>query len=361
MALQVIEYLKTNSLQKLVEEFDIVVNSHKCLPIHILNYDQIKSPKKHPITMDCRGLVIDNNFNIIARSFKRFFNYGEFPEQDAIFDWGGVTVKSKEDGSLILLYFYEGQWRVNTRGSFGDGQLPYLTDKSWENLVNEIIGDGYEELNKDFTYVCELCSLNNRVVRPYEIPKLYFLASFHKEYEVVYDIKHSFFSYPNEYMLNSICAVHDWLEANAVLDPTFEGFVLKDKQGLMMKVKSKSYYNLHRIKNNDQFKIEFIIETLIKNETGELYAYFPECQKIFAPISSFVDDAIDQIYDVWHKNHHKESQKDFAAGVKHNQFAPYLFLLRKNGAGNATKETIRSMIADSVGTMVKVYKTTQGD
>lgn len=75
-------------------------------PLVILNYDQIESPKTHPVVRECRGLVLEKDtWNVVARAFTRFFNYGE---TDCQFDWSKFTATTKEDGSLLLLYRYAG-------------------------------------------------------------------------------------------------------------------------------------------------------------------------------------------------------------------------------------------------------------
>jgi hypothetical protein len=65
-----------NSLSSLNENYGIKTTIRDDLVI--LNYSQIDSPKKHPIVMECRGLVLEiPSYRIVARSFPRFFNWGE--------------------------------------------------------------------------------------------------------------------------------------------------------------------------------------------------------------------------------------------------------------------------------------------
>jgi hypothetical protein len=104
------------------------------LPLVIINYDQIASPKSHPIANECRGLCVELPFDtkelkglggtaappwtVVAKGMDRFHNYGEIPAQSQAFDWSHFTATSKEDGSYMLLYRYRGVWRVNTRHNF---------------------------------------------------------------------------------------------------------------------------------------------------------------------------------------------------------------------------------------------------
>lgn len=77
--LEVQKYLRSGkTLEQLTSELGIKVTHHSSDPLVILNYCQIDSPKFHPITLECRGLVLEKqSWNIVARSFKRFFNFGE--------------------------------------------------------------------------------------------------------------------------------------------------------------------------------------------------------------------------------------------------------------------------------------------
>lgn len=76
--LNVQQFLQTKSLEDLTAELGIRVTRHDQLPLIILNYDQIESPKANEIVVECRGLVLEEGtWEIVARSFRRFFNFGE--------------------------------------------------------------------------------------------------------------------------------------------------------------------------------------------------------------------------------------------------------------------------------------------
>mgnify|MGYP001296035369 CR=1 FL=1 len=80
--LEVQKYLKNKTLDDLNIEFGIKIKEHDELPLVILNYSMIDhgtiGNKTHPIVCECRGLVLEvGSWNIVARSFYRFFNFGE--------------------------------------------------------------------------------------------------------------------------------------------------------------------------------------------------------------------------------------------------------------------------------------------
>ena len=76
--------------------------THRTLPLSIWNY----SPEVQynqlwdDITLQCRGLVTDNEGNVVARPFKKFFNLEEGKHTST----SEFDVYDKMDGSLGILF-----------------------------------------------------------------------------------------------------------------------------------------------------------------------------------------------------------------------------------------------------------------
>jgi RNA ligase len=71
-------------LNKYYEDGLLYKQVHPTLPLTIWNYSEsVQYEKKwDEITLSCRGLVTDNDGNVVARPFSKFFNYEELtPEQ----------------------------------------------------------------------------------------------------------------------------------------------------------------------------------------------------------------------------------------------------------------------------------------
>ncbi|BAX25564.1 RNA ligase [Tenacibaculum phage pT24] len=132
--------------------------------IIIWNYSKQTQYDNHwdEITLNARSLVTNTKGDIIARGFPKFFNYEE-PEFE-LPDTKLYNIKyfKKLDGSLILLFNYEGRWYVSSRGSFESDQC---------NMAKSILRDKYNGysnwLDKDLTYCLELIHPSNRVVVDY--------------------------------------------------------------------------------------------------------------------------------------------------------------------------------------------------
>lgn len=171
--LHIQKYLHQYDYADLLTEFGIEHRKSKDYPLVILDYNMYLIPpgkKGHPIVRECRGITLDTrDYSLVAKSFDRFFNYGE--QKNDPFDFSDFLVQSKEDGSLIKIYFFENRWHINTRFSFGNG-LCCDSDMTWENVVLKTlrldsVADFDKHLNRGLTYICELCSPWNRVVREY--------------------------------------------------------------------------------------------------------------------------------------------------------------------------------------------------
>lgn len=122
-----------NLLHKRVDEGYINTQVHPTADLRIFNY----SPKAQyeqiwdEATKAARGLILDGAGNIVARPFPKFFNLEEHSRSDIVFS-KPFTVTDKMDGSLGILYHYDNQWAIATRGSFTSEQAVWATQ-----LLNE--------------------------------------------------------------------------------------------------------------------------------------------------------------------------------------------------------------------------------
>lgn len=123
---------------------DIRATNHPDLPLVVLNYTEQAQFARHwnPVTEQCRGLIVDTRTGrIVARPFRKFWNHNEPESASAIAQTSPVTVTSKEDGSLGILYPVpargwlrgrllqrdSGEFRFATRGAFLSEQAVHAT------------------------------------------------------------------------------------------------------------------------------------------------------------------------------------------------------------------------------------------
>jgi RNA ligase len=199
------------------------------------------SPKSVKIVEECRGLTVDRDGNLIARAFPRFYNLGEMAEQQKDFIWEGCTTTNKEDGSLIKIYYWDNEWRINTREGFGEGNVgdgPY----SWRRLVEETLPDGWQDmLCEEFTYVGEFCSVYNKIVNEYKQKQFFLLTIFQGEQELSQSAVSNIatlcdLDYPIAYDFSDADSVVAFITDEGDKNHTWKGVVLRDRNNMRIKV-----------------------------------------------------------------------------------------------------------------------------
>lgn len=126
------------------------------------------------MTDKCRGLIFDSQTgDIVARPFVKFWNYGDLQHPETMPDNFPVVAPSitrKFDGSLGILYQYNKEWFVATRGSFTSDQAVWAT--KWLNSrdMKFVWPEGY-------TPLVEIVYPENQIVVKYDWSGLVLLAS----------------------------------------------------------------------------------------------------------------------------------------------------------------------------------------
>jgi RNA ligase len=142
---------------------------HPELPLTIYNYAEKADYSRTwtPVTTQCRGLVVHDNGDIVARPWPKFFNYGE----REVGTWGGgnvpVEVVDKLDGSLGILVqpraadTSDVQPLIATRGSFTSDQAEHATRHYAERYARRWNPAPW------LTYLFEIVYPANRIVCDY--------------------------------------------------------------------------------------------------------------------------------------------------------------------------------------------------
>jgi len=354
--LAVQEYLQTKSFSDLESELGIKTTYHESDPLVILNYNQIESPKLHPVVRECRGLVLNvNTHDVVVKSFNRFFNWGEVQDEMGDFDFTDFTVQSKEDGSLALIYHFDGKWRANTRGSFALDVMQFQ-GFTWQEAMCQALGADLQKvgvaLNPQHTYVCEFCSPWNKVVRRYPNAVMYLLTAFDRQTleEIPCDgyARSTGMLRPTVYEFKNIEEIQRFLQEQAEKDPTFEGVVMRDRHGHRWKIKSPTYLGLHRLKGNDTFNPKHLLPFILAGEEDELLTYFPEVKGKFYETKCKVLEGYIETLEVWGDHHTIEDQKEFALSIKDKtRFPSVLFNVRKKHREGQKAADLRQEWKDS--------------
>ena len=236
------------TLEKYYEDGLLYKQTHPTLPLTIWNY----TPKVQyeniwdKITLQCRGLVTDDNGNVVARPFEKFFNI----EEDMHIPTSEFEVYEKMDGSLGILFNYEGEWVFATRGSFTSEQ----SIKGFEMLKRY----NYTKLHEGYTYLFEIIYNENRIVVKYPFEDLILLGMINTEtgYEVdLYgegvDVRLTNLIHNIGFkVVKKYDGIEDYTKLKSLIDNNAEGFVVRFSNGDRMKIKGEEYIRLHKIMTN---------------------------------------------------------------------------------------------------------------
>lgn len=363
-------YIKNKGLQSAKDELHLEVYEHPTLPLLGFSYHQIDSPKYNPAVIWARGTVLEKDtYKVVAQPFRRFFNYPE-GEDAKSFNWYNCNITSKEDGSLIILFNYRGNWYAKCSGSWGlqnfCNEKPELGSfQSYFSSLLSKYSDIYK-FDKDCTYCFELVSPYNKIVTPYKEPALFLLTAFNTAYypyefglrDLEYTSKETRVPLPDRHIFSSANQVLEYLQEYSKENPTFEGFVATDNQHRRLKLKSESYMSLHHMLGNGvkMYHPRYIVPRYLRNEdVGEILNYFPEFREDFEKVKETLDKEYANLKSVWEKSYKIENRKDFALYINpKTKLTKILFHLRDLYGTSQTESNLREQWAAHESDILKV-------
>ena len=378
-------------LNDYIERGLVIKQVHPTLPLSIYNYSRTCQYGRlwDEITLACRGLVLDNEGNVIAKPFPKFFNYEEHTTEEIpneLFD-----VYEKMDGSLGICFYYEreltyieryklwfngnyetgmeyceeiipnfddpyfhptpttkGEWHIATRGSFVSEQAV---------KGKELLGKyNFQKLHTDYTYLFEIIYKENRIVCDYDFEDVVLLGvintktgievNLHSDTEDVRIqniIKNIGLNVVTRY--NTFGEGFDELKRE--ISNSKEGYVIRFRNGMRMKIKGDEYVRLHRILTNfsttdiwellrtggnlDEFldRVPDEFDNWVRLTMLELQSQFESIK--FRSVTDFE----------YYKMQSNGDKKEFALLIKNNDYRSILFAMWD---GKSYDDTIWKMI-----------------
>ncbi|OXA88709.1 RNA ligase [Flavobacterium hercynium] len=230
--------MNTILLKEMIAKNYVRVNKHPEHDLYIYNYTQNAQFERiwNEVTLACRGLILDGNYNVVARPFPKFFNLGEMENQ--VLPETSFEVYDKMDGSLGILYWIENVPFMASRGSFSSDQ----SDKANEMLHGKY-KDTWSLLDKRKTYLFEIIYPENRIVLDYGVAEELVLLA-------IVDIQ-SGAEFPLENIGFPVVEKYDGVKDIQLLKEmdtdNKEGFIIKYANNFRVKIKFEEYLRLHRI------------------------------------------------------------------------------------------------------------------
>lgn len=229
-----------NLLEDYVKRGLLIKQVHPTLPLSIYNYSRTCTWEKKwdEITLAARGLILDNNGNLVARPFPKFFNYEELAGLGLNAPNEEFDVYTKMDGSLLILFHYDDKWHCASRGSF----TSEYAVKGAELLKNYPI----DLLYTTQTYCFELLWKERIIVLSPEKDDVVMLGSFVTETGEEMNIHQPYYT-KNFNVVKLYDGLSDYTKLKQIITDDMEGFVVRFKSGFRMKIKGENYCRLHNI------------------------------------------------------------------------------------------------------------------
>ena len=330
--------MKFKPPQELIDNGYIRVQESPDGALRLYDYSQSCQFEKNwnEWTLASRGIVVDADDNIVARPFKKFFNWEELIAAGTAPAWPPEQIFDKLDGSLGIIYWWNGDWRMNTRGSFQSEQAI----KGLEMLRHALRDQDFAEgLRRDCTHLVEIIYPTNRIVVDYGgLEALVYLGSVVNETgENLWVDEMEIFHLPMEYRAERLEQLYDEKQQDR------EGYVLKWPDGTRAKIKFEEYKRLHRIITgvNERAIWEMLSEGKELNELldkvpDEFFAWVEKTasglRDQFNKIAREADEAYAEIMSgIMHLHEaepdEKARKKIVAMAVKDHPMAPLLFQL----------------------------------
>ena len=325
-----VEFL--NTLEKYYQDGLLHKQTHPNYDLTIWNY----SPKVQyerlwdNITLQCRGLVTNSEGKIVARPFKKFFNYEEHKPEDIPNE--EYVVYEKLDGSLGILFNYQKEWILATRGSFTSPQAI----KGKEILNRHDIS----AWRKDNTYLFEIIYPENRIVVDYgNEEKLVVIGGVHTE--TGEEIPDSSLFWTQDSGFEVVTTYKTWGEGYDLLKEEIskdkEGYVIRFKNGFRMKIKGEEYKRLHRILTNisnrdiwEYLKDGKPLDEILDKVPDEFYNWVKETKNTLETDYSKIENEYIWIYKILSRDEKINGRKIFAEYALKYKHPSILFSMYDN-------------------------------
>ena len=272
-----------------------------------------------------RGLILDVvNEKIVATPFPKFFNYSEvlyMPQES-------FEVTEKMDGSLGIIFFHDGKWKVSTKGSFQSDQSKWAKEYFDKNI-------NQERLSEYAVYLVEIIYPENRIVIPYDFKGLILLSIWDSGFEVMRD---ELTEYPTAVDMGfklvevkKFDSIEQILKEVEGLKWDKEGFVVRFKSGYRLKIKGAEYLKIHKILSHCT-PIAIWEMMLNRFDSSEILKQIPEEMRIdFENILQILtvkyNNLLSEIKEMVEKTNHMTDKEIGLSSVKMKSF---IFNARKN-------------------------------
>ena len=315
-------HINMDECWELKENGLLQLKKHLEYPLYILNYTSKAQYKKLwcKELIHCRGLVVAEDGEIIARPLPKIFNHheitGELQEQ-------AYELFKKMDGSLVIMFHYKGNNIFCTRGSFDSHQALKAREIFQKKYV-------LKDVKKECTYCFEVIFPQNKIVVDYsDVEDLFLISIIHTKTGKNVNINQAGFNTAEKIATNGICYT-EWLKHDVDNE---EGYVMRFiANNLRVKIKFDNYVEKHKGKSISTEAIKQSIKKMkpinldiIPDESyDEVKGIIDEMNILFKMKEN---EVLKEYIKIQHQN---STSREVVEAIKHSQYSKILFTLHAN-------------------------------
>ncbi len=229
---------------------------------------------------ECRGTIVDSEFNIVSYPFTKVYNYGVESKAPVFSDQTVVDAYRKVNGFMVAVTWHNDDILVSTTGS---------TDSDYVAMAKELIRPhlsryrGVCEKHSTYTFMFECVHRNDPHIIP-EIEGMYYLGHRRKVWgspvEVDMNMASMFGCYGTEHLCVSMGELKELVKS-----VRHEGFVFYAMGGISSKIKSPWYLTNKWVARNPRTDKLVNMQNDIKKNLDE--EYYPLVDAIRANIDEY--------------------------------------------------------------------------
>lgn len=249
------------------------------------------------IRRECRGIIFDNDGNIIRRPYHKFFNVNEREETIGLELDTLHVILQKLDGSMIAPF-------IDSAGDLRWGTK--MVAEEFEQAVGEYVKKNFKyiEFARDLigvniTPIFEWMSRDSKIVVDYPDDALVLTAARHMfvgDYvsRLSLEMVAERYNIPLVGMYPGNVRSMDKLLSETSLLVGEEGYVIRYSNGHMAKVKSDWYLAIHKAKDKILYE-RYVVDMIINNQMDDVLAHLPESDR--KRIEQYQDQLIHYLVD----------------------------------------------------------------
>lgn len=216
---------------------------------------------------DCRGTLVDKDFNLISRPFRKIYNFNVEVKAPKLTDDTPITAMRKVNGFMVAVTWHNGDVLVSTTGS---------TDSPYVQMAKDSMD--MEQMRRatsataEFTWLFECVHPNDPHIIPEE-PGLYLLGMRSKTWDIdllIYD-DYSLSTTAKHFGFRTVETFRTTVGELVELSKTVkhEGFVAYTEDKQSFKIKSPYYLIKKFVARNP--RTDKLMDTHVKEKVDEEY------------------------------------------------------------------------------------------